>query len=88
MLGWNTLAGRARKWWLELEKLNKHQMHLVLELAEELAKRRSSIYEFYLASSYSNYISVDENLRYLDSIRQDKSFSESKSLSQEKAVYH
>lgn len=72
ILGWEKASDAARKWWGELERMNSGREDLVMKLMSELLARESSIEDFYLACSYSGREGVTENLRFLDSIRQDK----------------
>src|SRR5262249_15323910 len=53
-LDWDNTTGSARKWWEAFENENKHRLALVLRLAEELANRKATITEFFLAYVYSN----------------------------------
>lgn len=68
-LGWANTVGSARKWWVAFEDANRNQVPLVLRLAEELAKRRATITEFFLAYVYSNTDNIQGNLHYLDYVR-------------------
>ena len=72
ILGWESASDQARKWWGELEKMNSGREDLVLKLMSELLSREGSIEDFYLACSYSGREGVTENLKFLDSIKQDK----------------
>ena len=73
ILGWETASEAARRWWGELEKMNSGREDLVMKLMSELLSREASIEDFYLACSYSGREGVSENLKFLDSICQDKS---------------
>ena len=68
-LDWEYTTGSASKWWLAFENENKQRMPLVLRLAEELAIRKATITEFYLAFVYSNTENIQANLFYLDYTR-------------------
>jgi large subunit ribosomal protein L7/L12 len=72
-LEWQTTSGSARKWWLAFEQENANRMALVLRLAEELAQRKATITEFFLAYGYSNTDNIQANLCYLDYTRLKKS---------------
>jgi hypothetical protein len=67
---------QAKKWWQQLELLNKDRPSLVARLADELCFRNASIDDFFLACSYSGREGVDENLYFLDTIYQDKTYRE------------
>ena len=71
-LDWDNTTGSARKWWEAFESENKHRMALVLRLAEELANRKATITEFFLAYVYSNTDNIQANLSYLDYTRLKK----------------
>lgn len=71
-LDWDNTTGSARKWWEAFENENKHHTALVLRLAEELANRRATITEFFLAYIYSNTDNIQANLHYLDYARVKK----------------
>lgn len=71
-LDWDNTTGSARKWWEAFENENKHRMALVLRLAEELANRKATITEFFLAYVYSNTDNIQANLSYLDYTRLKK----------------
>ncbi len=71
-LDWAITTGSARKWWEAFENENQHHIALVLRLAEELAVRKVTITEFFLAYYYSNTDSVLANLSYLDYVRLKK----------------
>lgn len=71
-LDWDNTTGSARKWWEAFENENKHRMNLVLRLAEELAVRKATITEFFLAYVYSNTDNIQANLHYLDYTRLKK----------------
>jgi len=71
-LDWANTTGSARKWWEAFENRNKHQWALVLRLAEELAVRRATVTEFFLAYVYSNTDNLQACLFYLDYTRLKK----------------
>lgn len=71
-LDWENTTGSAKKWWEAFENENKHRMSLVLRLAEELAVRKATITEFFLAYVYSNTDNIQANLHYLDYTRLKK----------------
>jgi hypothetical protein len=71
-LDWDNTTGSARKWWEAFENENKHRNALVLRLAEELANRKATITEFFLAYVYSNTDNIQANLSYLDYTRLKK----------------
>jgi hypothetical protein len=71
-LDWDNTTGSARKWWITFEEENKSRVALVLRLAEELAVRKATITEFFLAYVYSNTDSISGNLSYLDYTRHKK----------------
>jgi len=66
---WEKTNGSARKWWLAFENENKTKPALVLRLAEELAVRKATITEFFLAYVYSNTNNIQANLSFLDYTR-------------------
>lgn len=66
---WEKTTGSARKWWLAFENENEHRLPLVLRLAEELALRKATVSEFFIAYVYSNTDSIQANLHYLDYTR-------------------
>lgn len=68
-LEWDKTVGTARKWWLAVESQNSHRLPFVLRLAEELALRKATVTEFFLAYVYSNTDSMMATLHYLDYTR-------------------
>ena len=84
-LDWDNTTGSARKWWEAFETENKHRMALVLRLAEELATRKATITEFFLAYVYSNTDNIQANLSYLDYTRLKKEEEKKKREAAEKA---
>lgn len=74
LLDWDNATVPAKEWWQELEALNDGRVDLVLKLAGELLERAATIDDFFLACSYSGREGVQENLRFLDTICQDKKY--------------
>lgn len=68
-LGWEQTTGSSRKWWEAFEKENHQRIPLVHRLAQELALRKATITEFFLAYVYSNTDNIQANLHYLDYTR-------------------
>ncbi|RIK57247.1 MAG: hypothetical protein DCC63_14800 [Nitrospira sp.] len=58
----------ARSWWLAFERENAHRLHLVVQLAQELASRNppATITEFFLCYVFSNSNNIQANLHWLD----------------------
>jgi hypothetical protein len=71
-LDWDNTTRSARKWWITFEEENKSRLVLVLRLAEELAVRKVTITEFFLAYVDSNTDNIQANLYYLDYTRLKK----------------
>ncbi|NES19674.1 MAG: hypothetical protein F6K41_12270 [Symploca sp. SIO3E6] len=71
-LDWENTTGSAKKWWEAFEGENTHRVALVLRLAEELANRKATITEFFLAYVYSNTDNIQANLSYLEYTRLKK----------------
>src|SRR5512135_413703 len=71
-LDWANTTPEARTWWETFETENRHRLAIVLRLAEELATRRATITEFFLAHGSSNTDDVRANLNHLDDIRSKK----------------
>jgi hypothetical protein len=65
-LDWEHTIGSARKWWEAFENENRHRLALVLRLLDELASRRGTITEFFVAYVYSNTDNIQANLHYMD----------------------
>ena len=65
-IDWDNTTGSARKWWEEFEAGNAARLELVMRLAEELAVRKATITEFFLAVVFTNVNSIQANLHYLD----------------------
>jgi hypothetical protein len=65
-MGWYTLEGSARKWWLAFEMEKAERPEVVLALLTELEKRQATIEEFFLAYIYSESDNIQTNLEYLD----------------------
>ena len=62
----------AVKWWDEFEQENSQRPSLIVRLLEELARRKATLNEFYLACNYSNTENVQASLHYLDYLRLKK----------------
>src|SRR5262249_36545143 len=84
-LDWDNTTGSARKWWEAFENENRHRWALVLRLAEELANRKATITEFFLAYVYSNTDNIQANLCYLDYTRLKKEEERKKKEAAQKA---
>lgn len=82
-LDWANTTGSARKWWSSFEEENKSKFALVLQLAEELALRKATITEFFLAYVYSNTSNIQSNLHYLDYTRLKKEEENKRKVAQE-----
>lgn len=86
LLYWGDTKGSARKWWQAFLTENERRPALILRLCEELAARRATITEFFLAYVYSNVDNIQANLHYLDYSRLKKAEADKKlSLSEEKS---
>ncbi len=72
MIDWESASASARDWWKELVQVNEDKVDLIVELAEQLRRRRASLDDFFLACCYSKREGVRENLTFLDQILQDK----------------
>jgi hypothetical protein len=72
VIDWANTTGSARKWWEAFESENRTRWPLVLRLAEELAARKATITNFFLAYAYSNTENIQANLYYLDYTRLKK----------------
>lgn len=68
-LDWDNTTGSARKWWEAFEAGNADRLELVMRLAEELAVKKATITEFFLARLYSNTDNIQANIHYLDYTR-------------------
>lgn len=68
-IDWANTTGSARKWWEAFVSENSTRLPLVLRLAEELAIRKATITEFFLAYVSSNTDDIQANLHYLDYTR-------------------
>lgn len=68
-LDWPNTTGSAHNWWKIFESENAARLGLVLQLCEELKKRKATITEFFLAYVYSNTENIQANLYYLDYTR-------------------
>ncbi|WP_158633466.1 type IV secretion system DNA-binding domain-containing protein [Tautonia sociabilis] len=84
-IGWANTSGNARKWWEALESQNRHRPGLVLRLAEELAGRKSTITEFFLAYVDSRTNNLQANLHYLDFMRLKREEEEQKRKAREQS---
>ena len=71
-LDWENTTGVAREWWEAFETQNQSNLAAVLLLAQELLGRQATITEFFLAYVYSNSDSCEENLKYLDQMREQQ----------------
>jgi len=71
-LGWGATTGAARRWWEAFEDENRHQLGMVLRLAQELAAREATISEFFVSYVYSNTDNIQANIHYLDYSRLKK----------------
>ena len=69
-LHWGRVGGNARKWWNTFENENLDRPKLVHKVTEELANRKSSIGEYFLAYCYSDTDIIQENLDFLDAARE------------------
>ncbi|MDD2943865.1 MAG: TraM recognition domain-containing protein, partial [bacterium] len=65
-LGWSQTSGVAREWWESFETQNAGKKALILTLFDELLRRESTIYEFFLSYVYSSSESIEDNLKFLD----------------------
>ena len=65
-------TGSALGWWNAFKQENYNKIHLVLHLAEELALRKATITEFFLAYLYSACDNIKANLHFLDYTRLKK----------------
>lgn len=75
-LDWDNTTGVAREWWEAFETQNAENLATVLMLTLELLARQATITEFFLAYVYSDVDSVEENLKYLDQMREQKKVEE------------
>ena len=62
----------ARTFWHAFEDENRHQLGVVLRLAEELAVRKATITELFINYVYSNITNIQANLLYLANTRLKK----------------
>jgi hypothetical protein len=69
-LGWEETPGSARKWWSDVE--SKSGPAAMLRLAEELANRKATIAEFFIAHNDSGVDNLQGTLHYLDYSRLKK----------------
>jgi type IV secretory pathway TraG/TraD family ATPase VirD4 len=75
-LDWENTTGVAREWWEAFEAQNQENLATVLMLTLELLSRQATITEFFLAYVYSDVDSVEENLKYLDQMREQRKMEE------------
>lgn len=69
-LDWKRTTGAAKTWWETFLNENKtNRPALVARLCSELADRRASVSEFFLAYAYSGTDNIQANLHYLDYTR-------------------
>ena len=47
-IGWGATTGSARRWWEAFEDENRHQLGVLLRLAQELAARKATITKFFI----------------------------------------
>jgi len=65
-LDWVSTTGDARRWWEAFEQENKLRAPLVLKVAQEIAERKATITDFFLAYVYSNSDNIQATFAYLD----------------------
>lgn len=65
-LDWENTTGDARRWWDAFEQENSKRVALVYKVAQEIAQRKSSITDFFLAYVYSNSDNIQATFAYLD----------------------
>ena len=65
-LDWPNTTGDARKWWDAFEQENSKRIALVLKVAQEIAQRKATITDFFLAYVYSNSDNIQATFAYLD----------------------
>lgn len=82
-LDWENTTGVAREWWEAFERQNAENLATVLMLCQELLIRQATITEFFLAYVYSDVDSVEENLRYLDAMREQRKKAEEEAPQEE-----
>lgn len=80
-LDWGNTTGSARAWFQALLDENKGRGVTVLRLAEELAARKVTVTEFYLAGVHSATDSVTATLHYLDYTREKRAADKVKTRS-------
>lgn len=68
-LDYENTTGSAKKWWDAFESENQTRLPLIVKLAEELAVRKATIKEFFLAYVYSEVENIQGTLLYLDFAR-------------------
>lgn len=85
-LGWDEASettGAAIFWWTEFENENVHRPALLLRLAEELARRNSTIQSFHEAFELSAANDIQANLFFLDYMRLKKEEEQKKKAEEE-----
>jgi len=82
-LDWENTTGVAKEWWEAFEAQNQENLATVLMLTLELLARQATITEFFLAYVYSDVDSVEENLKYLDQMREQKKLEEQEAAAME-----
>ncbi len=82
-LEWKKTRGSTRKWWQAFEQENKHQLGLVLNLAEELRNRNATIRELHRAYIHSDTDNIQANLYFLDYTRLKKEEERKRRLSED-----
>lgn len=65
-VGWFVANSEARRWWDCLVETYRNKLVLVVRLCQELATRKSSIDDFFLACKKTNSASVMANLQFMD----------------------
>lgn len=73
-LAYGETSGSARQWWDLFEKENALKQSLVIMLMKELANRKATIQEFFLAYVYSSTDNILGNLHYMDFTRIRKDY--------------
>lgn len=70
-LDWDETVEVAKEWWEAFEQQNAEKLNVVVALMEELANRKATITEFFLAYLYSNEEDIEGNLAYLDKMKSE-----------------
>jgi hypothetical protein len=81
VIDWPNTTGAPRNWWDEFERQNAHSPEIVLRVAEELAKRKATITEFFLSYTFSETDNIQANLHYLDYTRVKREIDRTRRLS-------